>query len=233
MGFAGKGAYQGVLVDPYTLISPSPQETIVPQMGMFINMAIGLAAASAGVKVFGEEQIVYWREAACGHNRLAYYLGKTISQLYRFFFVALHFTAVYHLLATPMIDFSHLYFIVLLCFFAVYGLAAIVSMVVNRENAPLLAVVLSLVAAVFCGYVVNLPMFMKVCSYSFWATSALFDQQTIPFRNVMQVDQISAPIWGYTLDQYGLDVFLILLIGIVYRILAFLLMIFTHRDKQK
>lgn len=37
-------------------------------------MAIAIAGAPAGVLVFGEEKVVYWREAACGHNRLGIYL---------------------------------------------------------------------------------------------------------------------------------------------------------------
>ena len=46
-------------------------------------------------------------------------------------------------------------------FYAVYGLAATISMVLKRENAPLLAVVATLFAAVFGGYVTNLPEFLK------------------------------------------------------------------------
>lgn len=46
-------------------------------------------------------------------------------------------------------------------FYAVYGLAALISMIVKRENAPLLAVIVSLFSAVFGACL--------VCSVSQWA----------------------------------------------------------------
>ena len=45
-------------------------------------MAVGLAAAPPGVGAIGRELVVYWREAAVGHDALAYYLGKTLSLVY-------------------------------------------------------------------------------------------------------------------------------------------------------
>ena len=49
---------------------------------------------------------------------------------------------------------------------------------------------------------------------------------------VLQIDQISAPLWGYQLDQYGFDIALVFVIGTVFRIVAYLLMIGLNRDKQ-
>jgi ABC-2 type transporter len=46
---------------------------------MLMGMAVGLAGSPAGVKTFGEEKLVYYREAAAGHSRIAYYVGKVIS----------------------------------------------------------------------------------------------------------------------------------------------------------
>jgi len=41
MGLSGQIRYQGVLIRPYTLLSPSPQETLFPQYGMYVGMSIG------------------------------------------------------------------------------------------------------------------------------------------------------------------------------------------------
>ena len=76
--------YQGVLRQPYTLISPSPLEVVLPSLGLYISLAVGLAGSPAGVLIFGEEKLIYFREAAAGHSTLAYYVGKTISVFYRF-----------------------------------------------------------------------------------------------------------------------------------------------------
>lgn len=144
-----------------------------------MGMAVGLAGSPAGVKTFGEEKLVYYREAAAGHNRVAYYFGKVslfinyfllkftklilfflfikmVSMYYREILAALHFTMIYHILAQPLIQFHRLFAIILLFFFAVYGLAAVVSFLVKRENASLLAVVIGLFAGVFNGFGPNL-----------------------------------------------------------------------------
>jgi len=185
LGVAGPGIYQGVLIAPYTLLSPAPLEFIVPQTGMFIAMGIGLAAASGGVRVFGNEQVVYWREFASGHNRLAYYIGNTVAQFPRNFISGLHFAMIYHFIAQPIIPFRYLLLISILLFFCVYGLAAIVSMIISHNNAALVSVVLALILSVFNGYVDAIPFALKVMSGSYWAAEGFFDKQTNFFRQIM------------------------------------------------
>jgi hypothetical protein len=66
---------------------------------------------------------------------------------------SLHFTAIYQYLAAPTYpSFAQMYAIVFLEFFGVYGMSCIVSALVRRENANLLAVVFSLFTAVLCGF---------------------------------------------------------------------------------
>ena len=67
----------------------------------------------------------------------------------------------------------------------------------------------------------------------------------------VQVDEISAAIWGYRLENYsacprgfagfamtscscraGVDVVMVFVIGTLWRVVAYLLMINTHKDKQ-
>ena len=113
--------YNGVLKPPYTLISPAPLETIVPSVGLYVALAIGLAGSPAGVLVFAEEKPVFWREAAAGHSRLAYYLAKSVSVIPRLTVGALHFTSIFHWWASPATSFSMMFGIVWLEFFCVYG----------------------------------------------------------------------------------------------------------------
>jgi hypothetical protein len=106
-------------------------------------------------------------------------------------------------------------------------------MILKREDAPLLAVVVSLFAAVFGGYVQSLPEFLKKISYAYWASEAMYDQNVTPFRGIYQVDEIDAPLWGYKLDNFGVDMVVIAAIGTAYRVGAYILMIALNRDKQR
>lgn len=232
--------YVGVLKPPYTLLSPSPLETLLPSVGMYVALAVGLAGSPAGVKTFGEEKVVFYREAASGHNKLAYYVAKSFSQVYRFTLGALHFTAVFHVLASPATDFETMFGMAWCQYFAVYGLAALTSMLVARENSALLGTIVALIAGCLCGFGPSLVQarswgvgWVMDMSHARWANEAFFHSETLAYRQIYMVEEVSAPLFGYTLDRFAVDITLMLLIGVVHRVLAFLLLIGLNRDKQR
>lgn len=232
--------YVGILKPPYTLISPAPLEVLTPSLGFYVSNAAGLAGSPAGVLTFGEERLVYFREAASGHSRGAYFLGKTLAAVYRMTLAALHFAAVFTLLARPTCSFDDLFAIVLLLFFCVYGMAAALSMVVRRESAALLAVIASLVASVLSGYAPTLKQFgdwglgwLPDLAYARWANEAWFDRETAAYRDHYMVAEVSAPLFGYTLNRFAVDTAALLAIGCGFRALALLLMLVLQRDKQR
>ncbi|KAJ3109532.1 hypothetical protein HDU97_005189 [Phlyctochytrium planicorne] len=229
----------GVPVDPYSLISPATLQWLIPQLGLLIGISCGLAGAPAGVKVFGEEKSVYWREAAAGHNKLSYFLGKVFASTYRFVLTAFHFAAIFSFLATPMSNFGILFANLFLQFYCVYGLAAVISMIVRRENAALLAVVTCLFASVFCGYGPTVKSarkwgieFVWHLSYNRWATEAFFSEELSVFKDVYDIEG-AAEHYGYVLDKSSLNLLYMFLIGIGLRLTAFVFMILLNRDKQK
>lgn len=59
--------------------------------------------------------------------------------LWRLTLTSLHFTTIYHLLAIPLTSFQKMFTIVWVFFFCVYGLAAVVSMLVSRSFIALLS----------------------------------------------------------------------------------------------
>lgn len=231
--------FRGVYISPYTLVSPAPIIWIAPLLGMIVAIAVGLAGAPAGVKTFGEERSVFWREAAAGHNRFAYYIGKTISVFYRFTVTALHFTAIFYFLGKPIISFDRMFLIVFLQFYSVYGLSSVVSTFTRRENASLLAVVICLFAGAFNGFGPTLKnaqdwnlMFIWEVSYAKWASEALVSEEFTPFGNVYNLTS-AVRQYGYTLGQFNLDVSMVFVLGTVLRIITFILLISLHRDKQR
>ncbi|KAJ3085836.1 hypothetical protein HK102_013788 [Quaeritorhiza haematococci] len=244
MGISVQGAngelFRGVYIRPYTLISPAPAMWLVPLYGLLIGITVALAGAPAGVKVFSEEKPVYWRETAAGHSPSAYYVGKIFSSFYRLTLSALHFAAIYQFLATPVAPhFPTMFAIVLLKFFGTYGLSAIVSMIVARENASLLSVVFCLFAAVFCGYGPDLLeanewglIFIWEMSFNKWGTEALFSEAVSSYKHVYDMT-IAANAFGYTLDRTPMDLGIMFVIGVIHRIVAFVLLIVVNRDKQR
>jgi ABC-type multidrug transport system ATPase subunit len=231
--------YAGMLKRPYTLLSPAPFYWPVPQYGLLIGLAVALAAAPSGVKVFGQEIPVYWRQASSGHSKVAYFVGKTIASLYRIFLAGLHFSSVLYFLAAPVIPFWVQFTMITLLFFCVFGLASFVSMIVRRENATLLAVVISLFSAVFCGYGPTLAdvrnwglYFVWACSYNMWASQAQFSETLAVYDHVYD-SELSNLAFGFSLNQTMFDFTMMIVIGFVWRLFGFVAMVGLNRNRQR
>ncbi|KAL7748707.1 hypothetical protein RI367_005860 [Sorochytrium milnesiophthora] len=235
----GEQLFTGAYVAPYTLLSPAPRFWLLPLSGLLIGIIIALAGAPAGVKVFSEEKAVYWREAASGHNVFSYYMGKTTVATYRLVLSALHFAAVYALLAKPQSSFERQFVIILLEFFGVYGLSAMVSMLVQRQNASIMAVVSCLLAAILCGFGPTLwqakswgVMFIWELSFNKWGAEALYWEGVGQFDGVYDIQSV-ANNQGYTLDRFWFDAGMMAVLGCAFRVIALGLMLVTHRDRQR
>ncbi|KAK4545666.1 hypothetical protein LTR36_002619 [Oleoguttula mirabilis] len=238
--FASNGhLFQGVYHEPFILLGSAVDYSSTPQIGLLGAMAIGLAASAPGFWVFGEEKLMYYRETASGHSRSAYYVGKLLSTLVRIAISSLHFTVFLGILATPLISFQMMYAANMMYFWCIYGLASVISMVVKREDGPLLAVLASLVIGVLGGVA---PPLSKVkewhmewfwrLSPGVWFTEAYFTENVTPLGYLYQLPLASKAV-GFTLGQYGLDIAVLFLIGAVYRIIAYFCLIMVHRDKQR
>ncbi|RKO84561.1 hypothetical protein BDK51DRAFT_32890 [Blyttiomyces helicus] len=158
---------------------------------------------------------------------------------YRVALSSLHFTAIYYILAKPLVPFGKQYLILLGMFFGVYGMSAAISTLVRKENAALLAVVVAMFAAVFCGYgpsVANASsggyLFILQMSFNKWAAEAQYSESLIPYDQVYNIE-FSRERYGYTLNSTGEDLAICFAIGAVWRVIAFVLLVITHRDKQK
>jgi len=141
--------------------------------------------------------------------------------------------------ATPTMAFIDFVVIVWSQYYGVYGLAALTSMLVARENSALLGVIVALVVSTLCGYGPNLNQgkewgvgWLQDISFSRWALEAFFHAETLAYRNHYMVVEVSAGIWGYTLDRYALDITLIIILGTILRGIAYFLMVFLNRKEQ-
>ena len=231
--------FRGLFLKPYELLSSATDYSDVPQMSLLVGLSIGLTASSPGVKIFGEEKLTYWREAASGHNRFAYYMGKVLSTIPRMLLANLHFSILFYLLTTPRISWAAAFTANLLYFWCIYGLASCISMITRREDGPLLAVMLSLVVGVLNGMSPSLRQvriwrlqWLWRASPGTWLAEGYFDQNIGPLDYLYQID-IAADYMGYIVGQFHLDLGMLMVIGTVCRVLAFGLMRVMNRHKQK
>ena len=223
-----KGAmFRSVFPDPYEMLSSAGDYRSAPECALLVCISIGLIASSPAVKIFAEEKLTYRRESQSGHSSLAYYIAKVLSTLPRMVLGCLHFTVPFYLLAVPPIGFSITYWLNLLYFFCIYGLASAVAMVTRRDDAPLLAVMASLIVGVLSG---ASPQLKKVrgwhmvwlwrASPGTWMAEAYWTELVKPSAGIYQLE-IGVKQTGYVFDQVALDCALLVAIGLVYRVIAF------------
>lgn len=221
--------YSGVLAPPYTAISPAPLETMLPSLGLFIAMAIGVAGSPASVRIFGEERDVFLRQYSAGASLTAYYLGKSTAVLYGLAIATLHFAAFFVYMAQPTASFDTMFAMSFGISFGVHGLGHLCSMFVSRSNAALLGVIASLIAATLCGYGPNLVVgaesgliVLQSLSYARWSSEYFMHVETLPYRAQFLVEEISAAAFGYELNRPAVDITMMIVLGLMYRLLAYI-----------
>ena len=137
--FAVPSLYMGILKSPYVYISPSPIENLLPSIGLFVALVIGVAASPADVKIDlwrGARGVISGGERGPKPLRLLH--GKVCRRDPATNEKgAFQFVSVFHFLAVPTTGFELLFVNVWCQYFCIYGLSAITSMLVKRENAAL------------------------------------------------------------------------------------------------
>ncbi|KAJ3273175.1 hypothetical protein HDV01_004690 [Terramyces sp. JEL0728] len=228
--------YAGMFIKPYTLLSTSPFYWPVPQFGLLTGLAVALSAAPSGVRIFSEERPIYWRYTSSGHSAIAYFIATS---LYRMVYSSLHFASVLYFFAKPMIPFWAQFTMILLMYFGVYGLSIFVSTIVKRENATLLAVVVALFCAVFCGYGPTITQakswglyFLWAIQFNMWGCEAQFSETLKVYENVYE-NQFAIDGFGYTLDRTLFDFLMMVVIGLVWRVMGYITLVSLHKKKQR
>ena len=72
------------------------------------------------------------------------------------------------------------------------------------------------------------PEGLQYMSASRWASEALFGVESAPFAHVMSVERTAHDL-GFNVGRFGLDMFLMFIIGIYYRLIAYAIMRFADR----
>ncbi|KAI1204985.1 uncharacterized protein F4807DRAFT_296809 [Annulohypoxylon truncatum] len=220
--------FTGIYNAPYDVLSLATDVKSVPQLALLTVIAIGLVAAAPGVRVFSEEMLLYRREAEAGHSRIAYFMAKNLSVLLRMVFGCMHFTTLLLILSVPIIGWGTAFMANLVYFYCIYGLASCVSMVVRREDAPLIATMISLIVGILCGAAPPLASvigwhmeWLWRASPATWLAELYFGRMIEPFRYLYNVD-LAAQQVGFHLDRNWTNIGIIVAIGTAYRVLAWL-----------
>lgn len=219
--------YVGVLRSPYALISPKHMGYILAMLGMFYSIAIAATSSVTALRCFMGERECYWREMASGgHSRVAYYLGTIVAEVYRVCLTSLHFAVVAYFMLQPLQSFWQFFLIVLLLFVGFDSQASMLSMVAKPSSAPLFVSVAGVFVALLNGFP-KIPM-LNYVGFTFYLTEALMHQE-MQYTNNLYSNVMNQ----YNMDRVHLDYIVAALLIFMYRVVGYLLMKLTNRDKQR
>ncbi|KAI9347824.1 hypothetical protein DFJ73DRAFT_836448 [Zopfochytrium polystomum] len=143
---------------------------------------------------------------------------------------------VYVFIAKPTIPAGLQFVLLLLNFFGVYGISMIISFLVPRQDAPLLAVVIGLFVGVFCGYGPQLNSTNQILfdlSPNRWAAEAQMSLWIRWYEDVYELKTTTSS-YGYEyLTNVTTNLIAMVALGVGYRIIGFALLVLLQRDKQR
>uniref|UniRef100_A0A7S2W930 ABC transporter domain-containing protein n=1 Tax=Rhizochromulina marina TaxID=1034831 RepID=A0A7S2W930_9STRA len=230
----------------------------IPPFVFVMALALGLTISISSLRVFGKERVVYWREAAPGSgmnlNKLAYFMAKNIVELPRLLLLTFFFVMSFYPIVTPTIQW---YLYLLYGFAAAYaasGTAYLLSIALDPLTAQLLTVIWILVSIMFSGLSTRLdelnssPVFsvLTYVSYARWFAELIYLQTVwsmslawrMPPPYYSSQSKFSA-LFGvlsylYTPSNRAmyLNVAMLVFLGTLSRILAFIALSAFNRDKM-
>eukprot|EP00388_Colpodella_angusta_P048995 GDKK01078012.1.p2 GENE.GDKK01078012.1~~GDKK01078012.1.p2 ORF type:complete len:245 (+),score=34.23 GDKK01078012.1:65-736(+) len=212
----------------YKLLSP-PEDDLIPQILMYLCMSLGIVCAMPSCGVFVNSRETYFREAKSGFSKPAYYLGVTLSLQPRIILTAMIFTTLFQLLPQLAIDFGSLFCYVWLVCNGSYAVGAIPAMIFGPASAPLVGSLATILASCLSGFI-DFPNVIKYFSYAFWSTSYIQRSFQKPIEHAYE-DMGTRFHW--ISDDAGYCVGMTFLLIVILHGIAYTLMVFMNRDKQR
>ena len=196
----------------YQLISPTPFSDGMPQFHMYSLMAIGMAASTAGVNMFANDQRNAVRECSSGVSRISFYIGTVSAATARIIISSLIFSSVVHALGQKGFSFPQYFSVILVSYWAIYAVAGCVGILCRKEVASLIACAAALAGACLNGFI-DFPRTMCKFSFAFWASEVL--QELLMSLTASVFEDTLAP-WGWEGRQQALAHVLIITFGLIF-----------------
>ncbi|RAL62605.1 hypothetical protein DID88_004452 [Monilinia fructigena] len=198
--------FRGIFIEPYEMLSSSIDYISIPQMALLVGLAIGLTASAPGVKVFGEEKLVYWREAAAGHNRFSWVDMFAANLLY---FWCIYGLASCVSMVTRREDGPLIAVMSSLIVGVLNGMSPSLEKVRNWHM-----------------------VWLWRATPGTWLAEGYFTQNITPMDHLYNIES-AKEVLGYNVGHFTGDIVMLFALGVAYRVVAFLGLRFMYGHKQR
>ncbi|CAI9273407.1 unnamed protein product [Lactuca saligna] len=190
-------------------IIKSKEETFGAPGYTYSIIAVSLLCKVAALRTFSLDKLQYWRERASGISSLAHFLAK------------------------DTIDHFKNYTVLLCLVYCVTGIAYMLAIFLDPGPSQLFAVLLPVVLTLVSTQTENsdfLKNVSKLC-YPKWALEAFVIANANRYSGVWLITRCGALLrFGYNVHDWGLCIFVLIMIGVLSRISAFFGMLIVHKN---
>ena len=201
-------------------------------------LSLALAAVSSSLRTFGNQRLVFKREATGDLSTEAFYFGRTLAHLPTCFLASLFFTLVYYAFLLPPANiFGDLFGIFFLVYFATSGLAYCLSLLLPSGVQQLAGVLTVLSLMLFSGANPTLAQLkdnVLIPDALFYISYVSFFRYSQELYYLIAVDfyhptQSTLDILGYNTDYIGYCWVGLVVIGVLFRAIAYIVLVFQER----
>ena len=121
----------------------------VAMMMLMSACTIGLITVVAGLRPFGNERMMYWREASSGTSTLSYFVAKNLVFMADVIILPLAYTIAFRILSRPTMPFREMAVALVLGAWATSGIGMFISTLLHPNQALLLGVLSALILGGF------------------------------------------------------------------------------------
>ncbi|MDR3548909.1 MAG: ABC transporter permease, partial [Candidatus Pacebacteria bacterium] len=203
-------------------------------------LSIGVLSCVSALKMFGNDRLVFWREASAGISITAYWLAVTLMHLPLTLIFSFLFVAPYYNLILPDVTFLDVWWVFIAVHFACSGGGMLLSVVFKPIPALLCGVMIPLIIGGFLNGVSpplkdmgSVMTFLCDLSYSRYGVEALMIQQldVQPDYADTLVNDIYSQ-FGFMKTHFRFAVGMLFTIGCVMRVLTLFALHGLNRDKR-
>lgn len=199
-------------------------------------IAMPLLCMIAALRTFSLDRLQYWRESAAGMNRLAYFIAKDSVDLFHIVIKPLVYLSMFYYFNNPRSTFAQNYIVTLALVYCVVGIAYIFSVTLNPGSAQLCSVLLPVVSTLVATQPNSngILMYLIHATYSHWALQAFVVANVKRYSGVWLISRCGVLLKrGYRVDYWIRCISVLVGLGAVARMFAFICLIALNRKRQR
>jgi len=208
-----------------------PQTDDNMSFSLMICLSLGLTAMTSSLPTFKEERLIYKRERSSGMSTLAYFIAKNLAEIPSLVIQPIFYLVVMYYMTTLIAPLWMIYLTLLGIQFASMGLGYVAATFAKPNQSFVLGVVLIFVSIILSGQKPTLKEWeneigiagkiIPSISYARWGMECFYLAQVELYKNIYTILP-SIDLLGYAEGQFWLGIFIMFVLGFVFRILAYL-----------